>query len=1134
MNRNRETFWMMIIMAAAVGCMGAAARAELEQAWSWQPPGEQFDASVGVGDLNGDGLPELVCGGIHGSVSALDGAGNVLWTWAQRETVSVAPTIADVHQAPGPEVLIQTNMGMVYALSGQDGRELWKYKMSGHIRWACGGVAAADLDGDGILELVVSDSALRAVALSGDGTEKWRFEQEGGFAGAPTVADLDHDGKAEILLSGAKDTVICLDAQGREKFRAGIGVPAGGAHVVADLDRDGTPEILSGTADGLRVFSATGEDRWSVPLNRGVDSSISAADLDGDGDLEVIVGDLSGKLTALSHDGSTIWQYDLGERIRRSAAVADINGDGQLEVIAAGYDKTLSVLDASGKLLDSTLLGGSTNATPAVVDLKGDGLLTMVCPVVTGSITAWRWRGASPGTVAWAEYRVDSRRCGWYAPRPTPEQTARPVIKLDPGKLRVGRNECGVTVTFPEPVSAAVALEVTQDGRPTRKSLTMAGTYISGVMAYTLGGRRPSELTFSCVVTDRDGREMARAEKSVRFVPFASELAELVETLDVLDRLSRTLPPADVVPYAVQAAWLRENLADWQRKAAVCEALSSDALAALTRDIQEACNVSARLRLCGELLERDGRRVLAVPANPWAPFGGLDELLEGRFRPEDIGIEAFAGEIESAAFNLFNLGGAPLYIRMEKPTLTGPDGTERPAGNAVTVREAIPVPTEMGDASADALPELNQGSVIVIPPMDGRQAYVEIDTKGLEPGAWTLSIRCRALSRDTAETILTIPVTVWPHKLPERQTLGLCHWGYVHRSFLSDQPEAALEDQLRHGTSVFICTFAPKATFDEAGNLTGPPDYSEVDAYVEAHRGHGIILFFNYQSYLKGPAPIRSEAWNRACVAWLRAWVEHMKARGLDYREWALYPVDEPGLHPGLVELHIDMARLAREADPNILIYTDPVGDASLEDLQAMAPYVDIWCPNRTGIVLKPDSAKLDFLKATGGDVFVYECLGNAKNRSALAYYRGQAWLCAHHGFKAMGFWTYCTSQYDPWFNSGEPDYLLVYQGKGVVPSKRWHAVRDGIEDHGMLTRLREAADQAGNDPSRADAAAKARDLLDRRVAEVARFCGLEDDGETPEVGGARRQRAVEDRRWRTIREIRRDIAALLDRLATP
>ena len=205
------------------------------------------------------------------------------------------------------------------------------------------------------------------------------------------------------------------------------------------------------------------------------------------------------------------------------------------------------------------------------------------------------------------------------------------------------------------------------------------------------------------------------------------------------------------------------------------------------------------------------------------------------------------------------------------------------------------------------------------------------------------------------------------------------------------------------------------------------------------------------------------------------------------------------------------------------------MGDASLDDLKAMAPYTDIWCPARIGIVNKPDQSKLDFIKSTGGDVYTYECQGNAKHRSPLGYYRGQAWLAWMHGLKSLGFWTYCTSGFDPWFNSGEPDYLMIYPGDGVVPSRRWHAVRDGIEDHAMLTLLRAAADSAAGQTAKA--VEEARRLLDADAREVARFCGLDDDDEVPGVGGLPQQRLVEDRRWRKISEVREHMARLMEAL---
>ena len=48
---------------------------------------------------------------------------------------------------------------------------------------------------------------------------------------------------------------------------------------------------------------------------------------------------------------------------------------------------------------------------------------------------------------------------------------------------------------------------------------------------------------------------------------------------------------------------------------------------------------------------------------------------------------------------------------------------------------------------------------------------------------------------------------------------------------------------------------------------------------------------------------------------------------------------------------------------------------------------------------------------------------------------------------------------------AGGHDYLLIYQGNGVVSSKRWEAVRDGIEDYAMLQVLKHAVSNASPKP---------------------------------------------------------------------
>ena len=1112
----------------AVLCLSAsAAFAGLEPAWTFQPAGEQFDASVGIGDLNGDGKLGVIATTIQGSVIALDGDGKELWRWHQADVISAPPTITELMPTPGPEVVLLTNTGHIYCLNGRTGAVLWDYKMSGGIQWGSAAVPAIDLDGDGKLDLVTGDTRGQVVALHGDGSLLWTVKYERGIKSAPAVGDMDGDGKPEILFGAVKTPLVCLDSTGRERWRVGAETEAVGAPVLADIDNDGKPEALTGIRDGICVVGADGQIRWCGQTKGEIDSGISVADLDGDGSPEIVVADLKGQLTVFNAKGDTLWTADLGGRTRRSPSIADIDGDGSPEVLAAGYSGKIHVFSAKGVLKDSVDLGGTTNATAEVADLKGDGTFTVICPVVTGTLAAYHWPGAVSGAALWPMYRFDCRNTAMAT---VPKASDRPrIATLDSGRAYVGRNEFSVTVENPTRAKLDVALEVRQGEQHARRTATSIDPVVRATVPYVMGGRAAADFTFECVVS-QDGREIARQARTLQTTPFAMELAETGAAAARMDALAPEMPAAMAEDLRREALYWRTTLPPLREQAAAAALLAPAAMTDLTKQLGHARERTGRIIAAAEQYAKGKSILLACAANPWASFGGMDELTEGRTAPAEMTAKAFAGEIESTALNLFNLGPEALTLRVDVAPFSGPGDAKAPAG-AVILREAIATQTEKGDLSADALPKLNQGYNVVLPGYDGRQVYFEVDTRGMKPGDWTTTVRLRGLDVEAIETTALLKVTVWPITMPEKKPLGLCHWGYVESSMLKDQPEAALADQVRHGSSVFTGSKAPKAKFDAQGNLAGSLDFTEHDDWVDQYGKYGMLLFQGFDTSLTGPAAAFTPEWNKAAVAYLRKWVEHLKARGMNYSDWAIYTVDEPGLREGLVDLHINLGKVIREADPKVLIYTDPVGDASLDDLKAMAPYTDIWCPARIGIVNKPDQGKLDFIKSTGKTVFLYDCQGNVKHRSPLGYYRGQAWLAWMHGFKSLGFWTYCTSALDPWFNNGEPDYLMIYQGDGVVPSRRWHAVRDGIEDHAMLTLLSAAADKAAGEGRVAKVVTEARGLLDVDAREIARFCGLDDDGEVPGVGGLSEQRRVEDRRWQKISVVREDLARLLELL---
>lgn len=156
-----------------------------------------------------------------------------------------APTPVDLTGDHRPEIVFPGNDGYVYAISST-GRRLWRWGFApGKARTFASEVVAADLNADGVAELVLgvygmTPNSGRLVVLSADGS----------------------------LISDQRLPRQAVDGNG-------IGVAA--APSVADLDGDGTLEIVTLSIDhGLDVFTVPGSRTGSVPWPTGRGSLLRA------------------------------------------------------------------------------------------------------------------------------------------------------------------------------------------------------------------------------------------------------------------------------------------------------------------------------------------------------------------------------------------------------------------------------------------------------------------------------------------------------------------------------------------------------------------------------------------------------------------------------------------------------------------------------------------------------------------------------------------------------------------------------------------------------------------------------------------------------------------------------------------
>lgn len=357
-------------------------------------------AVVRVANLDNDGQMELLCGGRYGSVQVLDGTtGQVDWS------------------LPGP-----------------DGRV---------TRFAVG-----DADGDGVVEIAWgsgSGTSAETLLAIGDGQThlvEWTSRDLRGPFHAMARADLAGDGVKSLVVgsnsswggSGLADGVLLAfdPIRGRQIPLATSIPPASNISGLtraraANLDADPQDEICSNSGDWYVgrvrcVDGLTGGVEWQVDLPEGLGvASMAIADLDGDGEREVVAGtriltDAAAGVYVYCFRGSNgalKWRSpSFGWAELWSLEVGNVDADPALEVVVAktSFDQQLYVVDGGigaierGPLSLPTVVGalelvpaagsakfnvlaGLSDGTVRKLDLES-GNTTVVISGLDGEVTA--------------------------------------------------------------------------------------------------------------------------------------------------------------------------------------------------------------------------------------------------------------------------------------------------------------------------------------------------------------------------------------------------------------------------------------------------------------------------------------------------------------------------------------------------------------------------------------------------------------------------------------------------------------------------------------------------------------------------------------------------------------------------
>jgi hypothetical protein len=300
-----------------------------------------------------------------------------------------------------------------------------------------------DVDGDGWGDLVVGvlggafnpnrTTVANLHLLARDRGGRWvgRTSQllpvlDVGSESVPALVDLDQDGDLDLLLANKIDPteqsvgriyrVENAGARGRPALRLSGVLPVGAtfhpAPAFGDLDGDGDPDLLLGSWSarvgyyrndgGEPVPAFVTVDTALVTITRGSNTTPALGDLDGDGDLDLMVGEASGALNFYRNEGDrgaprfvlvsdTFEEMDVG---RRSApALADVDRDGDLDLVIGSDAGGVFLFRNEGTRTAPRFvrdpgfrLDVSPLSTPAFGDVDGDDDLDLVVGGVGGGV----------------------------------------------------------------------------------------------------------------------------------------------------------------------------------------------------------------------------------------------------------------------------------------------------------------------------------------------------------------------------------------------------------------------------------------------------------------------------------------------------------------------------------------------------------------------------------------------------------------------------------------------------------------------------------------------------------------------------------------------------------------------------
>jgi len=361
------------------------------------------------------------------------------WPVALSGSSLTAPLLINSNGDPSLEVFMGDINGQLYGFN-DDGTNLPGFPVPkiGNLYRLMG----ADIDNDGDYEIISTDLNNNVSVFNTDGTRDPNWPQQLLDEGIPkpAVGNLDADPELEIVAGSATNETNVWDSDGTllnpgwsqsfPTYVTGI--------ILADVDHDDQLEIIGiGEQDHqlggvIHIWELDGTiiSTWNHPK---FVSAAAVGDTDGDDDLEIVINSWSG-VYVYETDGSYLYidSTTCGCSIQlytnqNSAAIGDIDGDGDMEILIVGANDVFYAFHHDGKSVTgwpkkimnsfvpvSDTYSYGSDYSPILEDIDKDGDMEILLGY-ENYVYAWDLPAAyNSSTLEWPMYQHDTQHTGVY------------------------------------------------------------------------------------------------------------------------------------------------------------------------------------------------------------------------------------------------------------------------------------------------------------------------------------------------------------------------------------------------------------------------------------------------------------------------------------------------------------------------------------------------------------------------------------------------------------------------------------------------------------------------------------------------------------------------------------------------